>query len=468
MPIWERCRDVCNGEESVKLKRTQYLPRPEGMEESEYTHYLERAEFFNATGRTVDGLHGQMFRKSMIIDVPEQMKQYLENVDGKGHSFEQFASDVVYQTLITSWGGILIDAPNVQENLSKADAEKLGIYPFLSYVNEQSLYSWHYDDMARVKTLTRVGIHTRKEYPTSDPFTFEEKDEYKLLLLDENGNYKQVIKVDGVSVSEIYPTKGGKEIKHLPFFTVPNTEPENPIIKDLANENLAWYRKSADLENGGHWTGVPTAYILGYEPEIQYDNEGREKARDPIYLGGSSILCLPTGTQIGYLEYQGAGLSQLRQMMLDDEDRMAILGARIISAERKGVEAVETARIHRSGENSVLATFANNMSIIFEKVLKEYLEWITETEISLDEIKVHINTDYDVSKMSSQEVTTIVSAWQSGLISKRVAFEQLREGEIIPSDMKFEEQEEIISAEKEEQLQQSLQTQIAMQNVGTE
>lgn len=439
-----------------------YLPKPEGMEIGDYERYKQRSEFFNATGRTVDGLHGQMFRKDVIIECPDNLKQYLENVDGKGHNFAQFVSEVVYQSLITSWGGIFIDAPNADGSMSKEEAIKNGVYPFMTYISAENLYNWHYENKARIKQLTRVSIKTSKEYPTTDPFTYVIKDEYKLLSIDEEGNYKQEVRVDGAIESEVYPTSKKGTFKHIPFYPLPNTDPEKPMILDLVNENLAWYRKSADIENGLHWSGVPTPYILGYEPELKYDSEGNKLPKDPIYLGGSSILCLPEGSHIGYLEFTGSGLNQLRQGMIDDEERMAILGARIISAERKGVEAVETARIHRAGENSVLATFANNLSIVLKTVLIDYLEWCAETEINPDDIDVQINTDYDVSRMSTQEITALVSLWQSGGLSKRELFKNLKDGEIISNNISFEDMEDEIAEEKEQTLQTNIEEQQQM------
>ena len=44
------------------------------------------------------------------------------------------------------------------------------------------------------------------------------------------------------------------------------------------------------------------------------------------------------------------------------ENQMAILGAHIIAAEKKGVETAEALRIHRIGENGVLSAFTRNVS----------------------------------------------------------------------------------------------------------
>lgn len=419
------------------------------MDNESFDAYLTRAEFFNATGRTNDGYHGQMTRKPILITVPEKLREYLLNVDGKGSSAEKFFSDVAYNSLITSWGGIFIDAPEAVEGMSKQDAIRLGVFPFMSYVCAENLYNWHYGTINRKKILDRVIIKSTKEIPTSDPFTYKEATEFKTLYLDNEGNYCLKNYLDSVAGAENVPKKNGKPLKQIPFFTCPGTEPEKPLTLDLVNLNLAWYRKSADLENGGHWSGVPTPYILGYTPDVNFNEKGEPLPAEPIRLGGASLLCLPSGTQIDYLEYKGAGLGQLRQMMIDDEERMAILGARIISAEKKGVESAETAKIHRTGENSVLASFANNLSAVFTNALRFYLEWISETEINPDEIKVEINTDYEVSKMNVQELTALVSLWQSGGIPHRVLVKNMKEGELIDNNEESEKLLDEVDAEKE-------------------
>ena len=154
---------------------------------------------------------------------------------------------------------------------------------------------------------------------------------------------------------------------------------------------------------------------------------------------------------VGYLEFSGSGLSQLATAMDKDEERMAILGARIIAQQKKGVEAAETAKIHNAAENSVLASFANNMSAIFTKMLKIYLEWSKGVELSDDDVSVQINTDYDVSTMSAQELTVLVSLWQTGGIAKSDLFKNLKEREIISADRKLDEMNAEIEEEQKSQ-----------------
>ena len=160
-----------------------------------------------------------------------------------------------------------------------------------------------------------------------------------------------------------------------------------------------------------------------------------------------------------YLEFSGSGLAQIANAMADDKDSMAVLGARIIANQKKGVESAETAKIHNSAENSVLASFANNMSQIFSRLLRIYLEWSTGSEIKAEDVKVKINTDFDVATMSATELTALVSLWQSGGIAKSDLFRNLKEGEILDADRQLDE----MNAEIDEEQQARMSTAMQMQ-----
>lgn len=436
-----------------------YLPQPSGMDETEYASYKARAEFFNASGRTLEGLHGLMFRKNVIINSPDELLNLFTNVDGKGNTLNQFINETAWDCMQTEWGGVLIDAPSADGVESVAEAEDAGLTPYMTYYKAENIINWRFKTIGRRKTLALVVV--TEEYDkdsVDDRFTFQTVKRYRVLEIDEEGYYKQSLYDEHQTlVSEVYPTKNGQKMTHIPFYLLPATEPNKPMMLDLVNVNSAWYRKSADLENGAHWTGVPTPYCIGLEVETKYDENGNELPKDPIKLGGGKMLAFPQGvSHVGYLEVNGSNFSALQSMMAMDEDRMAILGARIISAERKGVESAETAKIHRAGENSVLATFARNLSIVFTDIAREYVQWSISSEVVNDEISVEVNTDYDIITMSPAELTALVSLWQTGGISKTVLFHNLREGEIVPNDITFDDMQAEIQEEQAIASQQAL------------
>lgn len=436
------------------------------MSDDDYNGYLFRAEFCSFAGRTVEGCHGLMFQKPLSVTSPESLKQYLDNVDGKGNDLYKFVNDATFDVMKTNWGGVLLDAPSGDE-LNKKEAEENGVSPYMTFYRAEDIHIVQKEIRGRQEVVTLIVLHEIADVPSSsDPYVTEEKDRYRVLKYDENGYYVQELYNEAeVLISTYEPKKFGARLTKIPFYFLPNTEPTIPMFMPVIDVNASWYHKSADYENGLHWCGVPTPVVLGCNPPTHTDDNGDEIAED-VHLGGSKVLFFPEGTGAHYLELSGSGLGNISSAMAQDEDRMAILGARVISQERKGVESAETARIHRSGENSVIATFANEMSKVFTRILRDYLEWCEAKEIKED-ISCKINTDYDISKMSPTELTALVALWQQGGISKDVMFKNLQEGEVVPADVSFEEMETKIQEEKEASMQQALvnmKAQMELQN----
>lgn len=404
-----------------------------------------------------------MFRKGTQIDFPESVKDHMDNVDGKGNSAQSFINKVAKDCMITNFGGILVDAPDTSDLTSYKDVEDKGVYPYLVFYKAEEIINWGTRVIGRKEVLSFVVLEERYDDNTEDLYTFVERKRYRVLRLQETETggyvYTQTVYLDDgvISGETVTPKKNGKELDYIPFFFLPDEEPQKPLLIDLAEVNLSMYRKSADLENGGHWTGVPTPYATGFAPEtkqVMIDKliEGQWKQVpmqipvNPLRLGGSEFLCFPElGTQVGYLEFTGTGLDTLIKMMDNDRSDMAILGARIISAEKNGVEAAETAKIHRAGENSVLASFANYLSAKLTIIFREYLEWCTGQEMK--DVIIKINTDYDVTGLSAGELSALVATWQQGGISRSVLFYNIKQGEYVPEGTTYEDMIEEIERE---------------------
>lgn len=433
------------------------------MEDSLYKDMIQRAEFFPATSRTAEGVHGLAFSKAPQINVDENLMSYLDNVDGKGHDWVKFTNDGTWEEMITNWGGVLIDAP-FGEGLSVLEAEERKILPFCSFYRAEQIINTQTETVGRQEILKLVVLEIKENVPIDgDKYSTQEKTRYRVLEL-EDGIYKHsLLDEEGKELEVSYPTKGGKKLNYIPFF-MKDLVPFKPIFKDLADVNISWFQLSAEHRNGLHWVGFPTPFVVGYQPETKVvqkpDGTVEEIAVNTLTLGGNKIAYLPQGATMSYLELHGNGINHIVAEKDKVEERMAILGAKIISQERKGVESAETAKIHRAGENSVIATFCNECSKMFTAVFKEYLEWCTGNEIP-DDFNIRINTDYDLSNMSSGELTALVSCWQAGGISKRILFNNLQKGEVIDSETTFEQMED----EVEEEREQNLMKQVEMANL---
>ena len=61
--VWRSVRHAMIGEIEVKRHGGKYLPKPDGMDEDQFSAYLDRAVYYNMVYRTVTGLTGSIFRR---------------------------------------------------------------------------------------------------------------------------------------------------------------------------------------------------------------------------------------------------------------------------------------------------------------------------------------------------------------------------------------------------------------------
>jgi hypothetical protein len=87
-PIWQKCRDAIAGQYAVHERGQSYLPLLAGQTPQDYLAYKMRATYFNASGRTLDGLVGMVFRKQSYSDYPDSFERIYKDIDLKDSTTE--------------------------------------------------------------------------------------------------------------------------------------------------------------------------------------------------------------------------------------------------------------------------------------------------------------------------------------------------------------------------------------------
>ena len=126
---------------------------------------------------------------------------------------------------------------------------------------------------------------------------------------------------------------------------------------------------------------------------------------------------------------------------------MAVLGARIISPEKRTAETAESAMIHRAGEQGVLADIANSISDGLTLVMRFFGEYHKVADLDLIDVK--LNTDFMPIEMGSDSLARLSQMYQARLISFETYVYALQRGEIIDSTVTAEEEYERIKRDGE-------------------
>lgn len=417
--IWKRCRTVYDGEDAVKEAGKAYLPRPGGLDDAEYAAYTQRALFYEAVGRTIAGFVGAIARKDPTIVASDKLEPIIADITADGLTLAELIKQLACEAILQARLGILVDYDEKQKR------------PYLTIYKTENITNWT-DDMV-------VLSETVYEPDAEDQFKLKAVEQYRQLWLNE-GVYTVTVWRKSVSPqsaavtqwvvhSEVVPRRSGKSFDAIPFYWLAPSgrtpRIEKPPLLGLVNVSLSHYRNSADLEHGRHFTGLPTLYICGYTGETE------------IKVGSTSAILLPDhNAKVAYAEFNGAGLSSLETALATKEAMMAVLGASVFVAEKKGVEAADTARIRTSGETNLLSGVVTAIEEAVRQALTCAAEWMGISE----KVEVTLNRDFVDIKLDGPTLTGLVQAYQAGALTIEQFLYNLKQGEMLAPDTDIDEE----------------------------
>lgn len=447
---WRIMRDVMEGDDAIKQAGETYLPRPstahacfDSYELKQYEAFKGRSIFTDYTAQIHDCLHGMIESRPAKIDAPQNMKgdKFLNNVDYQGNSADQFFSDGLDDVLVTGFGGILVDLPDVDPNMSKAQAEKKNVHPYLSYYKAESIINWKFKYVDGIKKLSLVVL---KEFVEKgdDQFYHVKTEQYRVLSLNEQGIYTIQIWTsakgdDGIEKMSAGPVKpfqvNGQTIDYIPFIMLPFTEPVKPILYDIAKLNIHHYQVTADYQNGAHLTSRPTGYFTGHEPEV--DKKTGEVI--PVYVGTDVFWQLPEPeAKVGVCSFSGEGIEHLEHALSRDESQIIMLASHIIAAEKKTAENKDAMMIRKTGEDAKLATYAKYMSYRFTQALQIVSDWLGNKD---EEVSVQLNNDFSSMSFDANAVNSIANIFSQGKLPLRCLYYLLQSSGYLEPDMSYED-----------------------------
>ncbi len=469
---WLRARDVFAGEDAIKLGGVRYLPRLDAQTDPEYSAYKTRAAFFNATARTADGFVGLILRREATVKLPgsgtngtdrrnssgvgRALAAFADDADMLGTTLPAYAKNVVTEVIMVGRAGTLVDWESDVEQRAYA----------VLYSAEQ-IINWRTERVNGRNVLTLLVLRETGQSKTQDDaFVLEEVPQLRVLRLVKalaKGEGAKPVwfyqveiwqqqrtkgkrgKPEWIKVESRTPLRLGQPLPLIPFvFHGPRHSlplVDKLPLADIISVNLDHYRLDADYKHGLHYTALPTAWVSGFSKSATLEIGSR-----------TAWVTDVIGAQAGFLEFTGQGLTTFERAMDRDERLMAVLGTRMLEAQKRVGETAEAIELRQSGENSVLSTVSLSVSDSLTQMLR-WVYWWNSTEetpeaIGEDKVLVQLNTDFSSRGMSSDELTAVVAAWQAGAISRETMFELFRKGEVLPAGRSNAEESRLVDTGK--------------------
>lgn len=429
-PQVKKNRDFIAGEAAVKAAGELYMPFPSvGMKASDqgYKNFVRRTAMFPAAARVLDGCLSLVFQKDPVLVSPT-IAPIKDAITYDMESLELFAEQLVSETLISNYTGILIDAPSDDERpagLNGANAIELGYHPFLALYPFEAVLDHKFGKVG--------GGHGWVYVKLSDG-----ENKWRELRLV-NGIYSMTVHEREDSSSDyqtrtITPKRDGKPLDFIPFKLVTTKKkdrwPSKALLDDVVNVNCHHYVLSGDHSAALFHCSGPQKVVVNPAPQI--DQDGNPLSSNVYPAGPDKVWELHDSDEhkadVRFLEFTGAGVAEIRNEKTEFKSQMSALGSRILQDEKAAPEAAEALAIRQTSQNAAIVTVTASVAKQLEEVLRWLAYWMGAASKADPETRFMLNVDLVPAKLTPQEVAEIRNLVAAGMMSEEHAFYALRDG----------------------------------------
>jgi len=471
LPIYKVIDDCLD--QLVKEKGETYLPKPNPNDKSNdntarYDAYLRRAVFYDVTSRTLNGLVGQAYSNDPEIKVPDLLKPLLKDANGRNVTLLQSSKEATEFVVSKGRCGLFIDYPKTAGPATRQQLIDGSISPTINIYSPGNVINWDVKKVGSKHILSLVVLLEIVQIRSADGFELRDQTQYRVLRLDEGGNYIQELYTpDPVPTGTPTPAQGnpaldkggfasmgasgaasdgfsvspdatfnvtdstGAPFKVIPFTFIGavNNDPgvDAAPLFNLAELNIGHYRNSADYEESCFIVGQPTYVVSGLTSDWL-----KNQLKGVINVGSRGGLPLPVGADAKILQPEPNTMP--KEAMEHKEKQMVAIGAKLVEND-KVQQTATAANIENTSETSILATACNNVSAAYTFALEIASQMVGAT-FTEETLIFKLNTDFAINRMSAQERTQLIAEWTGRAITFSEMRQKLRESAIATLDDK--------------------------------
>lgn len=430
-------RTLMGGTKAMRAAGITYLPMEATESPGAYKSRLDRSTLFNAFRKTVKDMTGKVFNKPLVLNgnVPQQIKNYAENVDLAGRHINVFAKDAFFDAMQPGIGYIFTDMPaplttgsGRNGEVTAADENTAGIRPYLCYIKAEDLIGWQTENIGGVVTLTMARIRETANVPDpANPFAEICIPQIRVLKPGVWEIWREAAsgpdKGQWVKVQE-----GTTKLKKIPLAPIYINRTGfmigEPPLEDLADLNVAHWQSQSDQRNILHVARVPILFGAGFDDTTS------------IEVGASRMVrTTDVAAKLEYVEHTGAAISSGRDDLKDLEFQMQTQGLQLLVPQPGGQSATGEIR-DDAKENSPLAMMARALQDALEASFGFMAEFIGLGADAGGEIEV--NTDFGLAN-NVTDIPNIITAYQAGLIDAQTGLDEMKRRNFLSDSVNVED-----------------------------
>lgn len=430
-PAWAIVDALMGGTLAMRAAGVSLLPKFPSEEQKAYDARLACATLYPAYSRTVDTLTGKPFSKPVTLgdNIPAVVRAYLDDVDLQGRNLHVFAADLMHMALSHGLCGVLVDFPQASGVRTLADERARGLRPYWVFVKPGEILGWKAQRVNGQWTLTQLRLMESIDEDDGE-FGTRSVSQVRVLTPGAWRTYRQNDKQEWVPHED-----GVTTIKYIPFVPVYGKRTgfmtAKPPMLEMAHLNVEHWQSASDQQTIVHVARVPVLAVSGIDDD-----------KWELKLGAASAVRLPTGAEMKYVEHTGAAIESGRLSIKDIEDRMRQAGAEMLVIKPGAITATEVASDNAIGMCDLQRLVQSTQDAI-NQALQVTSDWVTAGPGG----SVTIFNDFGAMTMAEASAQLVLSAQQSGLVSKGTAIDELKRRGILSESVDAEAEAALVEAE---------------------
>jgi hypothetical protein len=319
---------------------------------------------------------------------------------------------------------ILVDYPAAMGAMNLAEERAQGRRPYFVHVDAPQIWGWRKEPITN--RLLQVRIHDYDVRPLNE-FGEEQVEEMRVIY---PGRYD--LYTLGQDVVE-FTESGGYSLDEIPFVPIYSNRRgllmSQPPLLDIANLNITHYQRQADLIHALHIAAMPTLVLEGWD-----DTTGSAT------MGVNYAIAMQPGNKAYYVQSDASSFDTQMAELQALEGQMSTLGVTKLFGQKFVAESAEAKRIDQAQSNSVLSIISQEL----ESALNQAFSFAAQY-VGMEPPEITIDRDFDYYRLIGQDVSVLAQLNQMGKITDAMLLEILRRGEILPDNVKIEEELEAIT-----------------------
>lgn len=443
---WDVVRPLLSGTTGMRGAGSKLLPAWPHEDTQSYMGRLAVATLFPAYDRTVQTLTGKPFSKPIAIgeDVPDQIKEWLKDIDLQGRNLDTFASNVMESALAYGLSGILVDCPKgaVSANgtgvTTLADEQAAGIRPYFVSINAWQIVGWRSEyQPTQGWTLTQLRLLEEVEEDDGDYDTKIVK-QVRVLTVGAWATYRK-LNDDSTNNEWTLSEDGTTSLDKIPFVPVYGKRLAfmvgKPPLIELAHMNIKHWQSQSDQDTIMHVARVPILVALGVDDEVTFE----------VQVGASSCIKLPggPGVDLKYVEHSGKAIDAGEKSLEVLKDEMRQAGAELLVIGRR----MEVTATQVASENELGTCALQRISQGLEDALDYALQFMADYAKLGEGGHVTLFDDFGVSALSDLSAQLLFQINQAGKLSDETFHSEMQRRGILSPDTEWEDEKALIDAQ---------------------